>query len=35
MWWRRQLLGRYAPTLEKTAEGEIKVVEWPDAQPRE
>jgi lipase maturation factor 1 len=35
MWWRRQLLGRYAPTLERTPEGEIRVVEWPDAQPRE
>ncbi|MGB8062062.1 MAG: lipase maturation factor family protein [Candidatus Sulfotelmatobacter sp.] len=35
MWWRRQLLGRYAPTLERTPEGEIKVVEWPDVQPRE
>ena len=34
-WWRRQLLGRYAPTLERTPEGEIRVVEWPDAQPRE
>ncbi len=35
MWWRRQLLGRYAPTVESTPEGEIRVVEWPDAQPRE
>jgi lipase maturation factor 1 len=35
MWWRRQLLGRYAPTLERTPEGEIRVVEWPDVQPRE
>jgi hypothetical protein len=34
-WWRRQLLGRYAPTLEKTTDGEIKVVEWPDVTPRE
>ena len=34
-WWRRQYLGRYAPTIEKTAEGEIRVVEWPDVQPRE
>jgi hypothetical protein len=29
MWWRRQLLGLYAPTVERTPEGEIKVVEWP------
>ncbi len=35
MWWRRQLLGRYAPTLERTPEGEIKVVEWPDVEARE
>lgn len=34
-WWRRQLLGRYAPTIERTPEGEIRVVEWPDAEPRE
>jgi Lipase maturation factor len=35
MWWRRQLLGGYAPTLERTPQGDIRVVEWPDAQPRE
>lgn len=34
-WWRRQYLGRYAPTIERTPEGEIRVVEWPDVQPRE
>lgn len=34
-WWRRQLLGRYAPTVERTPQGEIKVVEWLDAEPRE
>jgi hypothetical protein len=34
-WWRRQLVGRYAPTLEKTTEGEIRVVEWDDVPPRE
>jgi len=34
-WWRRQLIGRYAPTLEKSPEGEIHVIEWPDAEPRE
>lgn len=28
-WWRRQLVGRYAPTLERTSNGEVKVVEWP------
>jgi len=35
MWWRRQQLGRYAPTLERTPEGEVRVVGWPDVQPRE
>ena len=35
MWWRRQLLGRYAPTLEKTPDGEVKVLELPDANPSE
>ncbi|HEY6337689.1 MAG TPA: lipase maturation factor family protein [Candidatus Sulfotelmatobacter sp.] len=35
MWWRRQLLGLYAPTVERTADGEIKVIEWPTVQPRE
>ena len=28
-WWRRQLIGLYGPTLERTEGGEIKVVEWP------
>jgi len=35
MWWKRQLLGRYAPTLEKTPDGEIKALEWADLAPRE
>ena len=35
MWWRRQLVGRYAPTLEKGPDGEISVTEWPDVQPRD
>jgi hypothetical protein len=35
MWWRRQLLGLYAPTLELGQDGGIKVVEWPTVQPRE
>ena len=35
MWWRRQLLGRYAPTLERSPSGEIRVTEWPDVQPRD
>jgi len=35
MWWKRQLLGRYAPTLERNPNGEIRALEWADVQPRE
>ena len=35
LWWRRQLLGLYAPTLEKGADGKIQVVEMPSVPPRE
>ena len=35
MWWRRQLLGLYAPTVERAADGQIKVIEWQTVQPRE
>ncbi len=35
MWWRRQLLGLYAPTLERDPDGQIKVVEWPTVPPRQ
>jgi hypothetical protein len=35
MWWRRQLLGLYSPTVERTADGDIKVIEWPTVQPRD
>jgi hypothetical protein len=34
-WWKRQLIGRYAPTLEKTPDGDIRVLEWADVPPRE
>jgi hypothetical protein len=34
MWWRRELLGLYAPTLEREADGQIEVIEWPTVQPR-
>ena len=34
-WWRRQLLGLYAPTIERSPDGEIKVIEWPTLQSRE
>jgi lipase maturation factor 1 len=36
MWWRRQQLGLYAPTLEREADGRIVVLEWPaTSEPRE
>jgi lipase maturation factor 1 len=31
IWWRRQLLGLYAPTLEREADGKIVVLQWPHA----
>ena len=34
MWWRRQLIGLYAPTLERSQGSEIKVVEWPTVGAR-
>ncbi len=35
VWWRRQFLGLYAPTLEREPDGTIQAVEWPTAGPRE
>jgi hypothetical protein len=36
LWWRRQLLGNYAPTLAHDANGKIIAVEWPtELPPRE
>jgi len=35
MWWRRELLGLYGPTVERTPDGEIKIIDWPTVQPRE
>jgi hypothetical protein len=32
-WWRRQLLGLYAPVLTRTPEGRLAVVQWPDELP--
>jgi hypothetical protein len=29
-WWRRQLLGMYAPEITRSAEGRFAVVAWPD-----
>src|SRR5579863_1505533 len=31
LWWRREEVGIYAPTLERTADGRIAVLEMPDA----
>ncbi len=30
-WWRRQILGLYAPTLERESDGRVVVLEWPAA----
>jgi hypothetical protein len=30
-WWRRKLLGLYAPTLERQPDGRVLVLEWPPA----
>ncbi len=30
MWWRRQLLGLYAPVLERMPDGKVGVVQWPE-----
>jgi hypothetical protein len=35
MWWRRELRGLYGPTLERSADGQIRVIEWPNAPPHE
>ena len=35
LWWRRQLIGLYAPTLERESDGTIHGIEWPRAAPRE
>jgi hypothetical protein len=34
-WWRRQLLGLYAPTLEREPDGTIVLTEWPAVQVRQ
>jgi hypothetical protein len=35
LWWRRQYLGLYAPTLERQPDGKIRGVEWPTVAPHE
>jgi hypothetical protein len=34
MWWRREFLGLYAPTIERKTGGQVNVVEWPNVPPR-
>jgi lipase maturation factor 1 len=35
LWWRRQFLGLYAPTMEREPDGSIRYVEWPTVSPRQ
>ncbi len=35
LWWRRELQGSYAPTIERTDDGKVRVVEWPTVAERE
>jgi len=35
LWWRRQFLGLYAPTIERESDGTIRGVEWPTVGPHE
>jgi len=32
LWWRRKMLGLYAPTLEFTPDGSVGATEMPDSQ---
>ena len=35
VWWRREYLGLYGPTLTRTADGRFGVLEWPTVTPRD
>jgi len=35
LWWRRQFVGLYAPTVEREPDGTIRGIEWPTVGPRE
>ncbi len=35
LWWRRQFVGLYAPTIEREPDGTIHGIEWPTVGPRE
>ena len=30
IWWRREQIGLYAPSLQRNADGKIEILEWPD-----
>jgi len=32
-WWRRQLLGLYAPEITSTSESRFAIVQWPEELP--
>jgi hypothetical protein len=34
LWWRRELLGSYAPTLAHDASGRVIAIEWPQELPQ-
>jgi len=34
LWWRRQQVGLYAPTLERGRDGKLDIVEWPGEPAR-
>jgi lipase maturation factor 1 len=35
LWWRREFIGLYAPTIERESDGKIRAIEWPTAPARE
>jgi hypothetical protein len=35
LWWRREMLGLYGPTLSRSAEGKLQVLDWPNVPPRD
>jgi hypothetical protein len=35
LWWRRQFVGLYAPTVERQPDGTIRAIEWPTVGARE
>jgi hypothetical protein len=35
LWWKRKMLGLYAPTLERGPDGKLNVLEWPGIRTQE